>query len=63
MSKFNTFPDKGQVASYAVSQVAWCVDKGIITGWDNRLLAPEMIVDRAQMSKVMMNVVQNKIIK
>ena len=62
-TKFNAFPDVFDVSGYAKTGMAWCVDKGVISGWDNKFLAPQMTIDRAQMSQIMMNAVTKKIIR
>ena len=60
--KYNSYPDRTNVALYAKAAVAWCVDKGVISGWDNKYLMPQMTVDRAQMGQIMMNSYEKKLI-
>lgn len=65
--KFNAFQDATTTSSWAQSSVIWAVDKGIINGYNNRdgtkSLDPHGTVTRAQMAAVMMNAINNGLIK
>ena len=53
-STFSSFPDTGNVSSYAVSAMRWAVSWGIINGSDGRLL-PRNTASRAQVAQIITN--------
>ncbi len=52
--KFNSFPDKGQVSSYAVAPMKWVTANGIINGSDGKIL-PYGTANRAQTAQILYN--------
>lgn len=47
------FPDVGQVSHYAMSAMAWAVERGLICGIDGKL-SPKGTASRAQFATVIM---------
>lgn len=55
---FDSFPDKGQVSSYAVDAMKWVTANGIINGSDG-LLSPYSTAIRAQAAQILYNFCMN----
>lgn len=53
-AKYNAFPDKGDVSSYAVEALKWATHNGVINGSDGKLL-PKGRATRAQVAQIFLN--------
>ena len=54
-AKYHTFRDADQVSNYAKVPMIWAVDKGIINGMGDGILAPQETATRSQVAQLIMN--------
>ncbi len=62
--KLNDMPDAADVADWAVSSMAWCLNTGAINGVDEAGVAyvrPNFTVDRSTMAAIMYNLLTNNV--
>lgn len=65
--KYGSMPDCAQTSPWAVANMIWATDKGIINGVANegtgvRFLAPQQVTSRAEVAAVMMNCLEEGIL-
>lgn len=61
-AKYNAFPDKSSVSSYAVDCLKWAVDKGIINGsakGNTTVIDPKGTASRAHVAQILLNFYNN----
>ena len=64
-SKLNSMPDASQVSDWATNSVAWCLNKGVISGVESansRWAAPQWAVDRASAAAILVNLVNSGVL-
>ena len=65
-TKLNSMPDAGSVDGWATDAVAWGLNKGVISGKEvgsSRVLDPLGSVTRAEMAAILMNSIDNSLLK
>ena len=55
----NGFKDSGNISAFAKAPIAWAIDSGIISGMADGRLAPTATASRAQIAKIIQNVIIN----
>ncbi len=53
ISAIGEFSDGGSVSSYAKEAMAWALEKGILTGYNDKTLQPQKNITRAELTAVM----------
>ena len=54
-----SFKDADSISGYAVDSVQYCVDKGIINGYDDGRFAPKDNATRAQIAAVIVRFIES----